>query len=291
MPSVDDMITSEDIQRLLGSDTPVMGEDGTRIGTMGEVFLDTVSGEPAWVTVHTGLFGRAESFVPLTGAVTRGDEIHVPYGKDVVKHAPRIEADGRLSPDEERDLYRHYGLVHDDEPTDSGAHRAEVDPGQADGVASPTAAGSDDAARTGVLRYAGPVPSADPVPPAGDVAAAGAVPDELAASAASGRTASEVPTAGGTADESEDDSMVRSEERLRVIGTERVPTERVRLRRYTVTEQKEVTVPVSREEFRIEYEPAEPGVSADVVGAGEPAPDAGAEPEPARRTEPEQDAR
>ncbi|WNB86924.1 DUF2382 domain-containing protein [Cellulomonas sp. ATA003] len=67
--------------------------------------------------------------------------------------------------------------------------------------------------------------------------------------------------------------MVRSEEHLRVVGTERVPTERVRMRRYTVTEQKAVTVPVSREEFRVEYEPAEPGASAEVLHEGDPAPE------------------
>ncbi|WNB86923.1 PRC-barrel domain-containing protein [Cellulomonas sp. ATA003] len=149
------MITSEDIQRLLGADTPVMGEDGARIGTMGEVFLDTVTGEPAWVTVHTGLFGRAESFVPLADAVTRGNEIHVPYGKDVVKHAPRIEADGRLSPQEERTLYRHYGLPVEEEADD--AHRDDRDPRDAT---------ADDAGTSG-MRYAGPVPSAGPVPPPG----------------------------------------------------------------------------------------------------------------------------
>lgn len=48
--------------------------------------------------------------------------------------------------------------------------------------------------------------------------------------------------------------MIRSEERLNV-GTEQVESGRVRLRKYVVTEQQEVTVPVSHEEVRIEREP------------------------------------
>jgi uncharacterized protein (TIGR02271 family) len=51
-----------------------------------------------------------------------------------------------------------------------------------------------------------------------------------------------------------DDAMTRSEERLNV-GTEKVQTGRARLRKYVVTEQQTVTVPVSREEVRLEREP------------------------------------
>ena len=48
--------------------------------------------------------------------------------------------------------------------------------------------------------------------------------------------------------------MTRSEEQLRV-GTERYETGRARLRKYVVTEQQQVTVPVTREEVRVEREP------------------------------------
>ncbi|MFF2030359.1 DUF2382 domain-containing protein [Arthrobacter sp. NPDC058192] len=51
-----------------------------------------------------------------------------------------------------------------------------------------------------------------------------------------------------------DDAMTRSEERLNV-GTERQATGRVRLRKYVTTENVTQTVPVQREEVRIEREP------------------------------------
>jgi uncharacterized protein (TIGR02271 family) len=51
-----------------------------------------------------------------------------------------------------------------------------------------------------------------------------------------------------------DDAMTRSEEELRV-GTERREAGRVRLRKYVVTEDEQRTVPVRREEVRVEREP------------------------------------
>jgi uncharacterized protein (TIGR02271 family) len=51
-----------------------------------------------------------------------------------------------------------------------------------------------------------------------------------------------------------DDAMTRSEEELRV-GTESRETGKARLRKYIVTEDVQTTVPVQREEVRIEREP------------------------------------
>lgn len=51
-----------------------------------------------------------------------------------------------------------------------------------------------------------------------------------------------------------DSAMTRSEEQLNV-GTEKVQTGKARLRKYVTTEQQTVTVPVTREEVRLEREP------------------------------------
>ncbi|MFF0201202.1 DUF2382 domain-containing protein [Streptomyces sp. NPDC005017] len=51
-----------------------------------------------------------------------------------------------------------------------------------------------------------------------------------------------------------DDAMTRSEEHMRV-GIERRETGRARLRKYVVTEEVQQTVPVRREEVRVEREP------------------------------------
>jgi stress response protein YsnF len=61
-----------------------------------------------------------------------------------------------------------------------------------------------------------------------------------------------------------EDAMTRSEEQLRV-RTESQAVGRVRLRKHVVTEYEQVTVPVRREEIRVEREPVD-GPATGVVG-------------------------
>ena len=63
---------------------------------------------------------------------------------------------------------------------------------------------------------------------------------------------------GDVSGPSTDDAMTRSEEELRV-GTERREAGRARLRKYVVTEEEERTVPVRREEVRVDREPITEG--------------------------------
>ncbi len=65
-----------------------------------------------------------------------------------------------------------------------------------------------------------------------------------------------------------DDAMTLSEERLEV-GTQTREASRARLRKYVVTEEQTVTVPVTREEVRIEREPiTDANVGAAMSGPG-----------------------
>src|SRR5215217_3761096 len=102
------MISEQQIHHVIGS--TAIDADGGKLGKVGEVYLDDESGRPEWATVHTGLFGTKETFVPLAQADLSGDEVRLPYAKAKVKDAPRIDTDGHLSPEEEAELYRYYGL-------------------------------------------------------------------------------------------------------------------------------------------------------------------------------------
>lgn len=73
---------------------------------------------------------------------------------------------------------------------------------------------------------------------------------------------------GGRHDASGRGDVVRSEEHLRV-GTEQVETGRVRLRKYVVTENEQVTVPVTHEEVRVEREPITDAKAAGRTEIGE----------------------
>jgi uncharacterized protein (TIGR02271 family) len=65
-----------------------------------------------------------------------------------------------------------------------------------------------------------------------------------------------------------DDAMTRSEERVDV-GTKQVEAGRARLRKYVVTENVTTTVPVSREEARIEREPITDANRGDALSGGD----------------------
>ena len=113
-------LTTDQLQGLLGRGGKVVDPDGTKIGGIGQVYLDDETGAPEWVTVKTGLFETSESFVPLRGARATGDDIAVDYDKNTVKDAPRVDADGHLSPQDEQQLYTYYGLS--DQYTSSGQY-------------------------------------------------------------------------------------------------------------------------------------------------------------------------
>ncbi len=233
------MISTDDIQHLLVSGGTVVGTDGDKIGKVGQLFLDDRTGDPEWVTVTTGLFGRAESFVPLADASVRGDEIVVPYDKATIKGAPQVDdSEGHLSPDEERELYRYYGF-------DDGAEGHDGD-GPAAGVA--TGVRHDDADR-----------DPDPHDPRGDQDAyrdQDAQRDEEAADdgrRTGGRHAADAPV----------DAPPATDGTGPAAGTATLATGGARLRRYVVTEEQTITVPVTREEVRVEPAP-------DADGAAEP---------------------
>ena len=90
----------------------LVDESGDKIGTIDEIYLDDVTGQPEWLTVNTGLFGTKSSFVPLAEARADGDDVRVPYAKSQIKDAPGVDADQHLSEDEERELYRYYGVAY-----------------------------------------------------------------------------------------------------------------------------------------------------------------------------------
>jgi len=100
------MISGTDLNRL--ADLTVYGRDDEKIGKIVNIYQSTDGPEGTFVTVSTGLWGSHASFVPLDHAELEGDRVVVPYDKDLVKDAPRIEADEDLTAPEEDRLHEHY---------------------------------------------------------------------------------------------------------------------------------------------------------------------------------------
>ena len=191
----------------------MVDRDGDRIGDIESIYVDDQTGQPEWALVNTGLFGTRSTFVPIAQATSHRDQVQVPYEKQRVKDAPNMDPDGHLSEQEEQELWRHYGL-------DYGAGTVGYDDRD---VAGTGLAGGD----------------VDPRDRNRD-----RVYDDVQDTAV-GRDVSGPTT---------DDAMTRSEEELQV-GTQARERGRVRLRKYVTTEAQQVTVPVQREEVRVEREP------------------------------------
>ncbi|MEU0114303.1 PRC and DUF2382 domain-containing protein [Streptomyces bobili] len=244
------MIAREEIRNVL--DHPVYDGEGHKIGEAKHVFFDDMTGRPEWVTVKTGLFGSSESFVPIRDASMVEDHIEVPYAKDRIKGAPNVDVDsgGHLSESEEHRLYDYYGIdwnsVLDDDT--SGPDGGRAGQGDRSGQAAGWAAGTGTAAAAGAAPATRRPDTAPGTPPDTESGiASGIRPGEAGAGYGAGRT-------GGDAMTSSDDAMTRSEEQMHV-GVERRETGRARLRKYVVTEDVEQTVPVRKEQARIEREP------------------------------------
>jgi uncharacterized protein (TIGR02271 family) len=179
----------------------MVGSDGEKIGKISEIYEDPATGKPEWATVSSGLFGTKSNFVPLAGASTAGEDVRAQVTKEQVKDAPGVEADGELSEQEERRLFEHYNVPY----TTEGSTTAQGQPSGGDHTAGDRVEGRGQVGHD---------------------------------------------TSGPTTD----DAMTRSEEELRV-GTRQREAGRARLRKYVVTEMVTKTVPVQREEVRIEREP------------------------------------
>ena len=87
-----------------------LDRDGDELGEIVDLYLDDATGEPSWLAVRTGLFGRRISFVPIAGSEPEGESLRVGYEKALVKDAPNVDPDGTLEPAEEERLYEHYGI-------------------------------------------------------------------------------------------------------------------------------------------------------------------------------------
>ncbi|AXK34438.1 PRC-barrel domain containing protein [Streptomyces armeniacus] len=101
------MQTEIDPRSLIGR--KAFDRDGARIGTVDEVYLDDATGQPEWAAVRTGLFSR-DAFVPLEPSELDGDALRIPFERALIKDAPDFGVGRHLSPEQELQLYHHYGL-------------------------------------------------------------------------------------------------------------------------------------------------------------------------------------
>jgi hypothetical protein len=128
----------------------IVDRDGVTVGTIDEFYLDRETGHPTWALVTTGLFGTTKTFVPLVHATEVDDGLQVPYEKNHIRDAPRVDPHDELTPDEEANLFAHYGVEYQPSPDLGTEASDEVTPVPTDPVAAgPTELGPPPAAAAG----------------------------------------------------------------------------------------------------------------------------------------------
>ena len=121
----------------------LVDRDGDKIGRIEEIYLDADTDEPEWALVHTGMFGTKQTFVPIREASASGEGIMVPFDKATIKEAPKAEADGQLSQEEEAALYSHFGMNYSESRSDSGLPEGGAPQGDPTPQGTPGVVGND----------------------------------------------------------------------------------------------------------------------------------------------------
>jgi uncharacterized protein (TIGR02271 family) len=254
------VITEQQLSTVIGS--TAHGADG-KLGTVGEVYLDDETGRPEWATVRTGMFGTKESFVPLAEADLSGSDLRLPYDKDKIKNAPQIDTDGHLSPDEEANLYRYYGIGSGTGYTDTTTTGQTTDRSNAHGTVGHDTSGpttdnamtrSEEQLHVGTERVEAGRARLRKYVVSENVTQTVPVSHEEIRVEREPITDANVGNAlDGPAISEEEHEVVLHAERP-VVAKEAVPVERVRLDTQTVTEQETVNETVRKEQIELDDE-------------------------------------
>ncbi|MEE1781989.1 PRC and DUF2382 domain-containing protein [Streptomyces sp. SP17BM10] len=239
--------------------------NGDKIGTVDEVYLDDATGQPEWAAVRTGIFGR-DAFVPLTTSEFSGDELRVPYDKSLVKESPDFGVGQHLSPAQELQLYRYYGL---DTPVNgrpvngdaAGPPKPDLDFGTTAAATTSTVAPTTTlttaptttATEADMRTLSTPAPAATPMAAATTTAQPPTAQPPTAQPLVQPKPRT-APATGAPSAPSGPVEITCREERLD-ISTEWHVLGTAKLRKYVTSEQVERRVPVVRERVRVERMP------------------------------------
>jgi uncharacterized protein (TIGR02271 family) len=261
------MLSEDQVRETIGQNA--VTSDGEKLGKIGQLFLDDETGEAAFVTVNTGLFGTNETFIPVGSATLSGDGLTVPFSKDQVKDAPNVDiADGHMSHDDEKRLYDYYGMTYANSVPQHAAGDSAGDAAVAasGGVNASSSAGYDTSGPTtddAMTRSEERVDVGTTTEEAGRVRLRKYVTTEQETHTVPVRTERAVlerePVTDANVDSATSGPDLSEEEHEVVLNQERVtveksvePVERVRVGTETVTQEETVTEDVRKEHIEVD---------------------------------------
>jgi hypothetical protein len=108
----------------------LVDHNGEPLGRIEIIYLDKVTSQPEWALLEADAAGPARTFVPLVSADEEGDTVLVRFARILVEGAPSMPADQELSEEQERELYRHYGVPYSRADSPSGLPAGEPEPAE-----------------------------------------------------------------------------------------------------------------------------------------------------------------
>jgi hypothetical protein len=100
-------LTVAEVQSWVGFKLDEMG--GATIGKVEGAYVDDESGKPEWLLARMGRFGH-HCLVPARDAVAAGGHVWVPYTRDQIRKAPRLDVGKPITRDTEQQLLDYYGI-------------------------------------------------------------------------------------------------------------------------------------------------------------------------------------
>ena len=82
---------------------------GAHVGKVEGAYLDAASGRPEWLLARMGRFGH-HGLVPARDAVAGIGRVWVPYTREQIRRAPKIEPKASLTRGREAELLAYFGV-------------------------------------------------------------------------------------------------------------------------------------------------------------------------------------
>lgn len=97
----------EDVKQWIGYRVDEIS--GHSVAKVEGVFVDQESGDPAWVLVKLGRFGKVVP-ISIRECATAAGRVWVPHDREVVRNAPAVDPGMPLNREQELQILQYYGI-------------------------------------------------------------------------------------------------------------------------------------------------------------------------------------
>jgi uncharacterized protein (TIGR02271 family) len=98
------------LQRAQRDELVVEAAGGEAIGRVDALYYELDTGRPAWIGVRSDKPPHVRTLVPVEGSSATGEVVRVPYAREVVEAAPRVDAE-EIDAETEQRLADHFALA------------------------------------------------------------------------------------------------------------------------------------------------------------------------------------